>query len=200
MTKLSKEINELMQRESTIDFLAAARQFISLIEGRSLSQELFYKEAHESLAKLYQTGLKLKKIELVYSGPDSEFEGINKDELRKQNENLISKLGKDCFYWKVFDPTVLQSDGKPTSDKNVAGKEVCQGWVVDDLADIYADLKEEITKIDSIKTDEAIEDGLWQLKFGFNNHWGNHCVDAIRALHYIWYDGRITRSPALLSL
>ena len=81
---------------------------------------------------------------------------------------------------EIFDPTD-EKENEPT-----------QGWLVDDVADIYADLKEELYKIEQIGTDEAIEDGLWQLKFGFTTHWGNHCVNAIRVLHYIYYDGKTT--------
>jgi len=191
MKKLSKEINQLLKKESTIDFLAAVRQFINLLETRTLGIELFYTEAHISLANLYQSGLNLENIDLIYSDAESKFEEVNKEELKKENENLISSLGEDSFYWKVFDPTVLGTSGKPTVDQKVAAKDVCQGWLVDDFADIYADLKEEIFKIDIIRTDESIEDALWQLKFGFHHHWGNHCIDAIRALHYLWYDGKL---------
>jgi sugar phosphate isomerase/epimerase len=190
MNELSKEITELLKKESTIEFLAAARQFIKLVENSNLSNELFYKESHKSLATLYQTALNLENVDLIYSGPESEFKGINKDELRKQNIKLISKLGKDSVYWEVFDPTYTEDDGKPGNGWKLKDKEPSQGWLVDDFADIYADLKEEINKIDEIGTDESIEDALWQLKFGFNHHWGNHCINAMRALHFLWYDGK----------
>ena len=99
--------------------------------------------------------------------------------IQRQNINLISSLGEDCIYWKVFDPT-FEKENEPI-----------QGWLVDDFSDIYADLKEELFKIDEIGTNESIEDALWQLKSGFNQHWGNHCIDAMRALHYLWYDGKV---------
>ena len=180
MKELSKDIKELMQKESTSRFLEAARQFVEILENRSLTQNEFYSKSHKALIKLYQNGLDLEQVELKYSGPESNFESVDKEELREQNQNLISKLGKECFYWEVFDPA-YDKENKPT-----------QGWLVDDFADIYADLKEELTKIDQIGTDESIEDALWQLKFGFNHHWGNHCIDAMRALHYLWYDGKNT--------
>lgn len=179
MKQLSTEITELLNKKSTTDFLNAARQFVSLLENSYVNQEIFYKDSHKALSELYRRALSLETIELIYSEPDSKFKEINKDELRKINENLIFSLGKDCFYWKVFNPTY---------DKD---KEPIKGWLVDDFIDIYADLKEELTKIDQIGTNESIEDALWQLKFGFNHHWGNHCIDAMRALHYLWYEGKV---------
>lgn len=169
----------MLNKTSTQNFLKAARQFIKLLENGKLTQELFYANAHRALAELYSSGLDLESIDLKYSDSETEFEGIDQEKLREQNKNLISKLGKECFYWDVFDPTI-EKENKST-----------QGWLVDDFADIYADLKEELYKIEIIATDESIEDALWSVKFGFNHHWGNHCIDAMRALHYLWYNGKV---------
>jgi hypothetical protein len=176
MKHLSTEIAELLNKKSTSDFLKAARQFVTLLEKSDLNEGDFYRDSHKSLSELYRTALELETIELIHSSSESEFNEIDTDELRKINISLIDKLGKECFYWEVFDPAY---------DKK---KESTQGWLVDDFADIYAELKEELIKIEHIGTDEAIEDALWQLKFGFNTHWGNHCIDAMRALHYLWYE------------
>lgn len=69
----------------------------------------------------------------------------------------------------------------------IADKEPTQGWLIEDFSDIYRDLKIELNKIDTIATNEAVEDALWQLKWSFFNHWGNHCINAIRYLHYYCY-------------
>ncbi|TGL21037.1 DUF5063 domain-containing protein, partial [Leptospira levettii] len=37
---------------------------------------------------------------------------------------------------------------------------------------------------------EIVEDGLWNLKWSFIHHWGKHCIDALRYLHYLIYDGK----------
>lgn len=179
MSQLSKDITEMLNKKSTVDFLGAARHFVALLENDPLNQEVFYKDSHRLLAELYRTGLNLESVALVYSSSESVFKDIDKEELRGLNKNIISNLGKNCFYWEVFDP-VYDKEKEPT-----------QGWLVDDFADIYADLKTELMKIDQVGTDESIEDALWQLKFGFNNHWGNHCIDAMRAMHYLWYDGKV---------
>ena len=180
MRNLSKEIKSLLEANETQTFLNVARGFVLLIENREITEKEFYGRIHKTLLELYSAGLSMKSVELIHSSAESEFKSIPQEQLKEQNNNLISSLGKDCFYWEVFDPT-YEKENEPT-----------QGWLVDDVADIYADLKEELYKIDQIGTDEAIEDGLWQFKFGFTSHWGNHCVNAIRALHYIYYDGKTT--------
>lgn len=191
MKQLSTEITELLNKKSTTDFLNAVRQFVTLLENDDLNKEKFYKDSHKALSDLYRTALELETVELIYSGPESKFKVIDIDEIRKMNKNLISQLGKDCFYWKIFDPTYTEQDGNSGQGWKITEKEPTQGWLIDDFADMYTDLKEELTKLDQIGTDEAIEDALWQLKFGFNHHWGNHCIDAMRALHYLWYDGKL---------
>lgn len=191
MNHLSERIQELLKKKSIVEFLNTSRQFVKLLENEDLDKTLFIKKAHSLLADLYRTGLNLEPIELIDSNEDSEFPNINKEELRKINIGLISNLGKDSFYWEVFDPTYTEESGNPGDGWKITDKEASQGWLVDDFADIFADLKLELIKIDEIATNESIEDGLWQLKFGFNHHWGNHCINGLRFLHYLWYEGKI---------
>ena len=54
------------------------------------------------------------------------------------------------------------------------------GSLIDDIQDIYREIKKGIM---FFQTNPAA--ALWEWKFGFDNHWGNHAVDAIRALHYM---------------
>lgn len=156
-----------------------ARHFVALLESESLSQEAFFAEAHKALVDLYRVGFALESVDLIHSGPETDFPALDEAALRKQNKQLISKLGGGTLYWEVFDP-VYEKHAEPS-----------QGWLVDDFADIHGDLKLALHKIDVIGTDEAIEDALWQIRFGFYHHWGHHCINAMRALHYLWYEGKV---------
>ncbi|MDR2009754.1 MAG: DUF5063 domain-containing protein [Bacteroidales bacterium] len=176
--QLSTDLKEILEKETTQTFLKSARQFIEIVENDKIDKEKFYNIAHTTLIDLYAAGHKLEIIDLKYSSSDSNFEDPSDNIFKAKNIELMSSLGQDCFYWEVFDPT-YNKENKPT-----------QGWLVDDFSDIYRDLKTELNKIDNITTDEAVEDALWQLRFGFYHHWGNHCINAIRALHYLWYDGK----------
>jgi hypothetical protein len=68
-------------------------------------------------------------------------------------------------YWEIFD---LHADKDP----------VC-GDLIDDLSDIATDLKAGMKEYEASRFGNAV----FEWKFGLNNHWGQHIVDALRALH-----------------
>lgn len=188
--KLSTDIKAFLERTSTQTFLLAARQFVELLETTNIDKKIFYHKAHTALLELYLAGHKLEQIELKYSSADSDFD--RDDIFIGNNVGQISELGEEAFYWEIFDPTYSENDGQPKSGWTITDREVTQGWLVDDFADIYRDLKIELVKIDSYGTDEAVEDALWQLKWSFAHHWGQHCINALRYFHYLYYDGKQT--------
>ncbi|MDO4207869.1 MAG: DUF5063 domain-containing protein [Lachnospiraceae bacterium] len=70
-------------------------------------------------------------------------------------------------YWEIFDP---YADEDP----------VC-GDLIDDLSDIAADMRDGMKEYEADRFGNAI----FEWKLGLNNHWGQHVVDALRALHAI---------------
>lgn len=186
--KLSPDIQEFLDRPTTAEFLDSARRFVALLESGLVDTAEFFKKSHAALVDLYAVGHKLEEIALTYSSADSDFDD---DKLFKDKPEFeLPDLGEEAWYWKVFDPTYMEKDGLPGQGWKITDKEPSQGWFVDDLTDIYRDLKIELNKIDKIATDEAIEDALWQLKWSFLNHWGFHCIDAMRYLHYLCYESK----------
>ena len=173
--QLSKDIIDFLNLDTTRNFLVAAHQFVDIVELKNINKESFVRQSHLALVDLYAAGQKLTEIELIYSNSDSNFD---RDKFfDNNNQNLISELGGQAFYFESFDPT-YEKDESPS-----------QGWLVDDFADIYRDLKIELEKL-KVGSNEATEDALWQLKFSFRNHWGGHCINALRYLHYFWYDNK----------
>lgn len=189
-TKLSVDIIEFLERNSTQSFLIAARQFIALLEEKGMDKEVFFSKAHAMLLDLYLAGHNLNVINLKYSSVDSNFDDV--EEFENKNSGLVAELGFEAYYWEVVDPTYSEKDGEANEGRNIIDKEPSLGWLVDDFADIYQELKAELSKIDYIKTDEAVEDGLWQLKWGFVHHWGKHSINALRYLHHLDYEGKKT--------
>jgi hypothetical protein len=175
-TELANDIIDFLNLDTTKNFLVAANQFVSIVEDNNINIDDFVKQSHLALVDLYSTGHKLQAIELVYSSEDSDFDReILFDD---KNKNLISELGEQAFYFESFDPC-FEKDDNPS-----------QGWLVDDFIDIYRDIKIELEKL-KIGTNEATEDALWTLKFSFRHHWGNHCINALRYLHYYWYNNKL---------
>lgn len=185
--KFSKDIQQFFTKPATVEFLRSARHFVSLLQQDDIDRSEFLHRAHSALAELYAAGHNLEIIPLKYSSHTSNFDRerlmINKD------VGLISQF-EGIFYWQVFDPTYSEHDGQPGLGWKREDKEASPGWLVDDFWSIYKDLEFELYKIDTISTDESAEDALWQMKFGFSHHWGNHCINALRYFHYWYYEGR----------
>lgn len=74
-------------------------------------------------------------------------------------------FGDDELYWEVFDPYREEAP-------------VC-GSLSDDLLDIYFDVYRGLALWDDGHHVEAI----WEWWFSRDHHWGDHAVDALRALH-----------------
>ncbi len=76
--------------------------------------------------------------------------------------------GFDNFevYWEVFDPYV---DEAPVA-----------GSLSDDLLDVYFDVRR---GLDLWKSKAPRAAAIWEWRFHFDSHWGDHAVDALRALH-----------------
>ena len=72
--KLSTEIQDFLNRPSTIKFLDTAREFVVLLELENVGKNEFLKKSHSLLVELYATGHTLDEIPLKYSSSESEFE------------------------------------------------------------------------------------------------------------------------------
>jgi hypothetical protein len=79
--------------------------------------------------------------------------------------DLARLLGPWDLYSEVFDPC------KET--------EAIHQTLSDDLADIYIDLKRELSVFDG----GAVDDAIWSWRFTLAGHCGDHIVDAMRVIH-----------------
>ncbi|MBU2020278.1 MAG: DUF5063 domain-containing protein [Bacteroidetes bacterium] len=175
---LSSDIEVFLQKETTKNFLTSAQKFIEFLENNNLNKNDFLQQIHGLLLELYLKGFQFEEIGLNHSNSNTDLINSDEDIYINLSQTLNSVLGEDAYYREIFDPI---------SDKE---ENSVQGWLVDDFSDIYRDLKIELDKI-KIGTDETIEDALWSLKWSFLNHWGQHCVNAIRALHFLPYEGKL---------
>lgn len=173
----NQNIKQVFKTKEVQDFLAKANEFCALIESnRKIKPLTFLSKMHKALVGLYLAGLSLPDID-VDDGIDfdNKYRLSDKD-YQKITTKLPKKIGvSNQFYFETFDPIF------PTKD------EPTQGSLVDDLADIYRDIKSDLVEIEE-GTNVAIIDALWELKFGVSTHWGNHTVDALRALHFLVFD------------
>lgn len=139
-------------------FVDQARQFCDFVEkagGYSLDKRL--SGARQRLLELYETGSALPHVEPL--------EGI---EAGPSPEPPSGWVGFEKFetYWEVFDPYEASA---PVG-----------GSLSDDLLDVYGDLHRGLALWDREISKSA---AIWEWRFHFDHHWGDHAIDALRALH-----------------
>jgi hypothetical protein len=138
-------------------FVDQARQFCDFVENGpqgSLSKRLV--DTRERLLALYAAGCKLPAVqppEGIKDSPDPK-------------PVATPPFGTFDTYWEVFDPYV--------ADEPVAGS------LSDELAEIYADVQRGLALWDR---DVPRAAAIWEWRFHFDRHWGDHAVDVLRALH-----------------
>ena len=84
-------------------------------------------------------------------------------------QSLKKKLGDADLYRMVFDAT--------------RDSEAIHGSLADDIADIYRDLREGIVLLEESKV--SPEDVIWEWRLGFNSHWGEHALSALKTIYDI---------------
>ena len=113
----------------------------------------------ELLMKLYLSALGL---------PESDPETIDSATSDKTDKMTVTfKKQIPTIYWEVFDPFTKE-------------EAVCADFA-EDLSEIAADIQNGMREFEAGRTGNAV----FEWKFGLNSHWGNHAVDALRALHAI---------------
>lgn len=140
-------------------FVREARAYCRFVEMASdLTLEARLHAARERLLRLYTAALDLPDVE-----PDDRAEPPSVDAPAG-----MPRFGDMDIYWEVFDPYDFDA------------AEFAAGDLSDDVLDVYTDVKEGLVLWDASQTQNAI----WTWRFGVNGHWGDHAVDAMRALHY----------------
>ena len=176
-TKLSKEIIEFIERPTTQSFLISAQRYIDIIEkAKNDKLEEFIEKMQPVLVELYLAGLKLDLIDVKYSTNSKHFQAISDKRFDNIHKSLASIFSEYPSTWKVSNPMGIES------------QRVYMNWIDENFEQIYLELKNEITKMNKVATNEAVEDAFWHLKTSYINRWGNeHCINAIQALHCIKY-------------
>jgi len=54
----------------------------------------------------------------------------------------------------------------------------------DDLGDIYVEVKHGLCMLER-GTEDDVRDALWNWRFSFESHWGEHATGALRALYWL---------------
>jgi Domain of unknown function (DUF5063) len=144
------------------EFRHAANRFCQLVESADeLSRHEFLTGLDGSLPEIYGAALRLPA---TFDEGD-EPEGISHEQWTEMFQRIRTKLGDADGYLLFFDP--WDKDDPPV-----------EASLADDVADIYRDLKRVIV-------DGRGEQGAWDWRFAFTQHWGDHAANALKATHWL---------------
>ena len=115
--------------------------------------------------------MKLPDISINYLS-DHESPGITSKQWDEIYKSLQQKLSSYDYYLEIFDPYEYE--------KPVAGS------LADDLAGIYKDIKEGLSDWENVNSRDRLNI-IWEWKFSFNSHWGEHATGAFRALYSLLF-------------
>jgi hypothetical protein len=136
-------------------FVEAARGFLTFVHAANeLELEARLHQGRSHLLALYTAATNLPDV----------FEDVERADTAAPPLVLV-RFEKHDLYHEVYDPYE-------------EGNLVC-GALSDDFGDIARDLDKGMRFWDSGHPKRAV----WEWRFHFESHWGDHAVDALRALH-----------------
>jgi len=169
-------------------FATVAKEFCDIVDRHAVvPREEFLLNIHRLLPLLYARALALPSTDVLYDlsseseEPPDELEPVAPDLDRRSHDEwstlmrqLAATFGPERYYREVFDPYEPPEEGEVRAD------------LADDIADIYADLRQGLAKWSRGESGEA----LWAWRIGFEVHWGEHATGALRALwaRAAWHD------------
>lgn len=180
------------------DFAQLAEAYCRLIDERAqYSGDQLLSRVHGLLPRLYAGALALPAV--GYEAPDDAWEDEDegdedepydieaalakgrKDQIPQERwweifRSLSSMFGEMDSYAEVFDPY-----GDPQ-------EELVTGCLSDDLADIYRELGDGLAKWRREEHESAVHE--WRMTFII--HWGEHLTGALRAIHALAADGKLS--------
>ena len=142
------------------DFVQTAREYCLWVETGSVGE---LDRVQSLLAKLHAAILDIPAIEPDSDGTcDVTIANSEYDKIVERLRGLPINV-----YWDVLEP--LAEDGEQPA---------C-GSLVDDLADIYRDVKDGLLNYDQGRK----KDALFDWRTSFETHWGRHLTDAQRVIY-----------------
>jgi hypothetical protein len=164
------------------EFAKLAATFCSVIENTAsepAGDRL--NSLHVLLPRIYAAALELEATSVLFDDDDSvNEEAPSTDSSRGESpmpaalDDLADYLGARRYYREIFDPYSEPSEAEVVGD------------LIDDFGDIYRELSGGLSEWQAGTRGEA----LWEWRFGFEGHWGEHATSALRALFALcaWRD------------
>ena len=147
-------------------FAGLAEAFCARLEDAASRPEELLDAVHRLLPRLYAGALQLPPTSTL--DEDAGSSGSGSFGSPAGLAGLRAFLGDRIFYREIFNPY-----------SNADDEEEVTGDLIDDLGDIHRDLMSGLLHWRAGRAGHA----LWQWRFNFEIHWGEHATSALRALY-----------------
>ncbi len=166
---------ELKVKEIT-EFINACADYCEIIENfEKYTVKEFLYNIQKTLVNYYLKGFNLPNC--CRSGKIS----FDKKEIRKQSKfGYYLKMLSE--YLKNVEPYFSNFNPYPDSDE-IEEKEVTSQSLSNDLSEIYHDIKSNLLVFRNNSIPDQ-QDAIWQFKFDWQGHTGDHWTFAVRAIHW----------------
>ena len=166
--------------ESVGAFVGAASAFCNLVVGDlSSSRPELLADVHQRLAVLYLEALRLPDVAAGDREVPSAPTALSWQDL---HACWGAYLGDLRYYSDTFDPTQLETASAVVSD------------LADDIADVYGDIIDGLALWPAGDAQDRLA-AIWQWRFSFWSHWGQHAGGALRYLFQLLSPWLGNRSP-----
>ena len=163
-------VQEIENSKEFKTFYNSATSYCSKIEKSNSNGIEYLRIIQLELLELYRNALNIPKIDFL---TDCEYDNkLDKEEFEKTMNIISNQLDKNRYYWMTLNPTKIETES-----------EIVLGDLLDDLSDIYKDLKYSLMIYNLNKID-CKEIAIFDFKFDFETHWNNHCVNALYGINY----------------
>ncbi len=129
-------------------------EYLSLFDGKN--------ESHEEREK--RLTLALDKLALAYHFAEYDFDEKNYPDAPSRDYQTQYQITGPLF------PNYGYYNAVSDISVKIAGTSVIVGDAIDDLTDIALDMFE----VTWLWENTSIENALWQFRWGYENHWGEH--------------------------
>ena len=164
---MTKRISD---KQPVLDFIVIAEHFCRIIEDRGDKTALqLLQEAYILLPQLCLSAVRLPDIKRTsdYSTPRISVEN---------RQTIFDSLRE---YFSEYDRYQDISDPHDASDH-----EIMQLSLANDLCEIYENIKPGLNEWAKTGVAEK-RDIIWEWKFSYENHWGDHATRSFRALYHL---------------
>jgi hypothetical protein len=163
-------------REIFAAFMTEAKAFCDTVDGHeTISLGRFVRELAMRVVRLYAAALQLPDV----TSQTSDSSEILADAFSHEQESALTcaleeKLGSYNTYREIFDP--YDDPSEEAIYRSLGG----------DLAEIYNDLRD-VLAVNELKNEDVLPDILWNARFQFEHHWGEHATKALRVIDSLLY-------------